>query len=85
MKKIYEGYLCHTVDREETYEYISLLSTSVPVAERTEDTDFYGIEKLVVPRDFNDVIFYASDLFKFCEKGKRYRVTIEEIDDGDVK
>lgn len=79
MKQVFEGYLCHSKTRKELYGYTFLLSKSPPV-NKTIELHWGGTEEQTIPQTDEDVVFFEDKLFASCEEGKKYRVTIEEVE-----
>jgi hypothetical protein len=77
---VFEGYLCHSRRKEESWGYEHFLCPFPPV--EADEDDYYPRGKILVPPGGAtwEQLTDAEDIIEKLKPGARYRVTIEEID-----
>jgi len=71
----FEGYFCHSREKNDDWRYEPYLCKLQPVVEIREDT------VIVPPKGATwDDIMDSDDVADTLTPGKKYRITIEEID-----
>ena len=82
---IFEGYFCQSRSREESYGYSCYLCKFPPVNYRPSNSwdDWCKEDEILVPpegTDYHDRV-EDDDIISKLVPGKRYRVTIEEVEE----
>jgi len=86
-KLVFEGYFCQSRSMEEGYGYSHYLCKFLPVKYRIEDEIDWIVsyEEVLVPPEgatWDDTI-ESDDIIDKLVPGKRYRVTIEEMEEAE--
>ena len=79
MKQVFEGYLCHTESKFESWGYDDMLCKSEPVTKEIDHHTGEWTEEVTIRQPDDDIVVLTDAIFDDCEYGKKYRVTVEEI------
>lgn len=81
IKKTFEGYFCKSRGRQESFEHTLCLSKSEPMSHTVSERDWIGQhEVFLVPQSNDDIVIDDESLWHIFESGRRYRITVEDIE-----